>query len=712
MDYFRPKARHIFTIWKDLIKDDFSALIELVKNSYDADANIVKIKFSRFNDDNLLLSITDDWEWMSADDVRFKWIVPSTDSKIDWWKSKNWRSYQGQKGIGRYASSVLGDILELETIKEYEKTTLRVNWNEFNAVDKYLDEIALVIKTEKTSEQSWTKISVIWDKDKADIWSVRQIGRLKKELSQLISPYDNLNDFKIYLDVSEYLDVEEHPEFMDTEIQSLRMEEFFDYKVSWNFIKDLKKAVIKYENADTGEVSEYDLLIDLQNQDSSEDIKSSLPGDFDFELLVIDRDPIKEREQISKTMGNKREISRAKAKKEFDESYGVKLYRWGFRIRPYWESWDDWLNLDSRRVNNPSFRVSNNQIAWFIRIWTEKESGLRELTSRWGLIEDEHFWGMKWVISKILNELEIKKQLYRKKVGLWRNSGNKKLNYNELREDIIKVINKFDHPKKESFTKELSSNLDKIFSQVEEREAYLEKVLFIYERQASLWKIIGELIHEIKQPLSFFKWKLKKLETIIANLEPIFQYNENIAELMDIGVRYKENSLRVLRFLKTIEPLANNNRKNEFVSLHSVIQSSIEALQPLIEENKININFSKNDYQIFWDKTDFVVAFSNFIDNSIYWLSLMESDKDRNIIIDDEVKEWKLFIYIRDNGPGLLRDELKDDIFEPWVTLKEKWTWLWLSIAWEVLKRHNIALSLLDASSGFNLQLIFSQWKI
>ncbi len=73
LDYFRPKARHIFTIWKDLIKDDFSALIELVKNSYDADATQVSIDFEEL-EDGLKIKIVDDWHGMSEDDIRKKMV--------------------------------------------------------------------------------------------------------------------------------------------------------------------------------------------------------------------------------------------------------------------------------------------------------------------------------------------------------------------------------------------------------------------------------------------------------------------------------------------------------------------------------------------------------------------------------------------------------------------------------------------------------------
>ena len=95
--YFRPKARHIFTIWRDLIKDNFSALIELVKNSYDADASEVVITFEKIENDKIKIIISDDWSGMSEETIRSVRFVPSTDIKKENKTSQSWRVYQWKK---------------------------------------------------------------------------------------------------------------------------------------------------------------------------------------------------------------------------------------------------------------------------------------------------------------------------------------------------------------------------------------------------------------------------------------------------------------------------------------------------------------------------------------------------------------------------------------------------------------------------------------
>ena len=129
----RPAGRHLLTIGSDLIQDQYAAIVELVKNAYDADSHdvTITIKVSRTRD-IFTIVIADHGHGMSRDTVIDKWLVPSTDDKLKRRTSPNGRTMQGRKGIGRYAASILVDDLLLETVTpNREKTEAYVNWNEF-----------------------------------------------------------------------------------------------------------------------------------------------------------------------------------------------------------------------------------------------------------------------------------------------------------------------------------------------------------------------------------------------------------------------------------------------------------------------------------------------------------------------------------------------------------------------------------------------------
>lgn len=115
--YFEPTGRLIMSIGKDLIKDLPAAIVELVKNSYDADATNVQMIFKK-NKDSVEIIVKDDGHGMSKDTVLGAWMVPSTDYKLKNKTSPKGRIYQGRKGIGRYAVSLLGNKLKLSTIHD------------------------------------------------------------------------------------------------------------------------------------------------------------------------------------------------------------------------------------------------------------------------------------------------------------------------------------------------------------------------------------------------------------------------------------------------------------------------------------------------------------------------------------------------------------------------------------------------------------------
>lgn len=192
--YIEPTGRLIMAIGKDLIKDLPAAMVELVKNSYDADASYVKITYKKTNR-GLKIIVEDDGHGMSQETVLGAWMVPSTDYKLKKKKSPNGRIYQGRKGIGRYAVSLLGNKLELITVKDSIKTTALFDWNDFTS-EKKLSEIPIIITTCNTNAHSGTILDITneYGNNLTDEISETDVLKIEKELSKLLS---NVDDFKI-----------------------------------------------------------------------------------------------------------------------------------------------------------------------------------------------------------------------------------------------------------------------------------------------------------------------------------------------------------------------------------------------------------------------------------------------------------------------------------------------------------------------------------
>ena len=247
----RPAGRHILTIGRDLIQDPYAAVVELVKNAYDADASKVEIFFSKQIKKEIIdgeevikngiqIWVSDNGHGMTRLVVTDKWMVPSTDDKQVRKISPKGRIMQGRKGIGRYASAILGNDLFLETVSEdtREKTSLLVNWTSFEKA-KYLSDVDILIETTKTNEVSGTKLLINGDASFLQEWENGQFEQLEKELKKIMTPIEDTkasadSKFDIYLSING---------FGDIDIENKRIEPFplfdlFDYRISGEIDKD------------------------------------------------------------------------------------------------------------------------------------------------------------------------------------------------------------------------------------------------------------------------------------------------------------------------------------------------------------------------------------------------------------------------------------------------------------------------------------------
>lgn len=134
-------------IGKDLITDEFIAVFELVKNSYDAFAKNVIITI----EENRLI-ISDDGKGMSLADLKDKWLFLAYSAKKDDFedsrnsnKNESYRDsiqerrhYAGSKGIGRFSSDSLGQQLTIKTKKSKASKVeeLIVDWSKFEKNQK------------------------------------------------------------------------------------------------------------------------------------------------------------------------------------------------------------------------------------------------------------------------------------------------------------------------------------------------------------------------------------------------------------------------------------------------------------------------------------------------------------------------------------------------------------------------------------------------
>ena len=418
----RPAGRHLLTIGRDLIQDSYAAIVELVKNAYDADSESVEIHFKATEktsenvngnaEKRIEITVRDYGHGMSQDTVINKWMVPSTPDKLERRKSPHGRIMQGRKGIGRYAASMLGSTLLLETVsKSAEKTTVLVDWHDFET-SKYLDDVELLVETHLTDELSGTTLTIEGGEEYYSEWNGKQFKDLNYELKKLISPVQNSIDkaaqaFQIHLKISGFSDVEDLEEI----IAPYPIFDLFDYKISGR-IHSNGKGILTYALQKARNTVEEVIPFDLKGYTAC--------GDLIFDIRVYDREKESIEQLIHRGLkddhGNY--LGKLQARKILNDSNGIGVYRNGFRIRPLGDPEFDWLKLNEQRVQNPSLKIGSNQVIGYVLIDSEEKSDLIEKSARDGLRDNNAYKQLQKITNEVIKELEIRRFSYRRKAGL------------------------------------------------------------------------------------------------------------------------------------------------------------------------------------------------------------------------------------------------------------------------------------------------------
>ncbi|MCG2777247.1 MAG: ATP-binding protein, partial [Desulfobacterales bacterium] len=135
----RPRARILRTLGDELISSELVAIIELVKNAYDADATGVLIRFEGpLEKGRGRVDILDNGHGMSLETIRETWMEPATLYRRQQSLSEIYkRRVLGEKGIGRFAASRLADSLEVLTrrIKSPKEVRVFFDWGQFDNSD-------------------------------------------------------------------------------------------------------------------------------------------------------------------------------------------------------------------------------------------------------------------------------------------------------------------------------------------------------------------------------------------------------------------------------------------------------------------------------------------------------------------------------------------------------------------------------------------------
>lgn len=704
----RPAGRHILTIGRDLIQDSYAAVVELVKNSYDADSPDVKIIFKMNSDyDKYIVSITDHGHGMSRDTVINRWMVPSTKDKLERKKSPSGRIMQGRKGVGRYAASVLGADLLLETVDGTgEKTTVFVEWASFENAE-YLEDVEILVETKNTTESPGTTLTITGDKIYSNEWNQRQFDKLRFELKKLISPVGHTlenqdSDFSIELSVSGFQEISN----IDEVIAPYPIFDLFDYRIAGQIEADGRGELI-YSLQKARNSVEETIKIELDTPTRC--------GQLIFDIRVYDREAESIESLINRGLKDEygNYVGKLQARQLLNESNGIGVYRNGFRIRPLGDSDFDWLKLNEQRVQNPSLRIGSNQAIGYVLIQSEEQSGLIEKSARDGLRENVAYERLKEISRMVIERLEQRRFSYRRKAGLSKptlrveRELERIFSFDSLKQEIKKKLIRGGFA--ESATNEVIELINREENEKSKAAEGIRQAVATYQGQATLGKIINVVLHEGRRPLNYFRNEVPRINRFHKKLLQCKEekYIDEIAKISQ-GV---ENNAKIFSDLfRRLDPLAMGRRPNrKALSIKDEVQGSLDIFRKEMKDNNISIFFNGDSKLVIYGwSQDIHAIFTNLIDNSIFWMKEKKSS-NRKIIIDVESNGDQLIhIDYRDTGPGIEPRLIEENvIFEPQFSTKPSGTGIGLAIAGEAADRNGFELKALESDSGayFRLQV-------
>ena len=373
---FRVSAELKNILGRDLITSPDIAILELVKNSYDARAKKVEITF-----DDDYLCIADNGKGMSKQDLIDKWLFVAYSAKSDGtedisYRDKFTRHYAGAKGIGRLSCDRLANSLILTTrSKESNKTeVLYVDWasfennkkTEFNTINiphESLDSIPAF-------PQNYTTGTILEFKNLRDNWSRDDILRLKKSLEKMINPFSGTDDdFQIEINAPKMKEDDETIESSHKKVNG----------VIENSIADVLKLK----------------TTQIESRIENDTIYTTL-SDRGIKMYEIE-EPNTQFSKLSSASVSLFFLNRA-AKYNFTAKMGVEpikygnvfLFRNGFRILPYGDWNDDSWGLNYRQQQGYNRFLGTRDLFGRVDVETDNSDLIKEVSSRdGGLIKTE-----------------------------------------------------------------------------------------------------------------------------------------------------------------------------------------------------------------------------------------------------------------------------------------------------------------------------------
>ena len=724
---FEPYARVLTMLGDQLIKNERIALVEIIKNSFDADASWVKVTFEGFGEEfevsvNSKIVVEDDGEGMAQSLLENHWVKPATPIKkirkgIQDTTPKG-RKIQGEKGIGRFAILKLGKTIAITTRPKNEQREFVLGLDLSHYDDEFLhvDGVPrddLLLKEIPVSLQIMDSASTI----RATTISLghRKIRRsahgTKIEISHLRGTWDKEKVEGVYGDLirlqsifDEQYGVKEPTEHLsasDFEVLIYKDSHYENYSDQYlSKLRELNKhnSVLRIEK---GVYDEPKREFEFQMNGKSQRLSLLDPeisglqvfrdrfgkegevlakrgtacGSFEFGFYVFDFD--KDAAGRYALDGEDRQIIK---------EHRIYLYRDNIRVYPYGDPSDDWLQIDKFRGTRSAGQfLSNDQVVGFVNITQAGNPNLQDKTSREGLIDKGDATG------DLISLLQIFLRWVRKKpFDQYRLSKAKKKDIEVFKKEQVKES-------LESLREKLSDNKPALHALASVAKLYNAERGYLIQRAETTEHLAGVGLsvetasHDI----------MAVMQRALTTLDGLLREASRKEELSKDLVNHELSALRgMLSFietqLKNMQLLFKSTKqRRRDLQVNEVLEKVKQLFSSQFRKDAIDVRVIKKGPPLIAKTTDAVLLqlFLNLFDNAVYWLQSKPKGKRTIEVLLDGYEGVLVF---GDNGPGIKSDDAPY-IFEPFYSGRgEEGRGLGLYIARQLLNRHEYSMELAD----------------
>lgn len=681
---FKPRARLLLQLGDQLIKNESIALLELVKNAYDADSPSVTIIMHHPDSiENCCIEIEDEGFGMTADVVENVWLEPGSSYKQEQFierrvTPKFHRLPIGEKGIGRFGAHKLGNLIEMVTKSaNSDEVSVRIDWTRF-AEHRYLEDIPIkIIEHEQptyfTNGKTGTRILIRGFRRKWERGMVRNVFRA---ITSITSPFERMDSFiplfKI-IDKPGWLDgiiawdkVCDYSLFQFDVTISGNTLSSFSYKFTpWNTMTKLHGRDINISDP----MVENNLRI-TDDENHLVDLNQFKIGTIRFKGYIFDLDTFIMKMGVSDKSGFKSYLK---------SNGGVRVFRDGLRVYDYGEPENDWLSLDYRRFQQPTKAISNNLIVGAIDLNRDESSDLEEKTNREGFVSNDAYNAFKNAILHVIGLVETFRQTDKKKLKELYGPTPKS-------EPVMSLLGEAQRYVDEKvLDSEVKTEIKKYLVKIERDYKLVTDNLL---KAAGAGLNMSVVIHEIEK-IIYEVDKVLKAEKASDRALKLVQHLSSLIDGYADLIRRSE---------RTNEAVGNLINQALFNTEYRLMTHNVVLIKKYLENPAIKTTRCKVARNLL------IGAIMNLLDNSIYWLDQkafrkMEVDEafTRKIFIDVSVENGFANIIVADNGTGILLPT--EDITEPFVTGKKNGAGMGLGL--------HIASEVLNAQGG---KLSFPDW--